>query len=325
MTAQRKIEWWVGLFVLAALGAGGAFLSVRLVEEHWIDRHWRIDLDTAHGYGLTAGNPVKLNGVAVGTVDAVEIDRDTGSVRIRLGIKRRYRKLLTETARFVLRQPAVFGDSWVEIQSDGKPGTPLKEGAVRSIEVPQEALAGLGVTKERVTSMLDSVQTLLGNLATITSDMREGRGNLGRVLNDTALYDQFSQVLTQSNSILADARDPGTSVGRLLSENTLHDNLVKLTGELEEAVRSIRKEEDQAKQALKNLNEVLSAATEATVQVRDIARKVNEGKGTVGKFANDEAVYDETRRILSQLRETLEDLREQTPISTFMGALFGAF
>jgi phospholipid/cholesterol/gamma-HCH transport system substrate-binding protein len=313
-----------GAFVAIALLAGGAFVGYRLVQEYWLDRPFRVQLEMTHGYGLAPGNLVKMNGIPVGTVERLEL-QETGRVRAVVGVKRRYRRFLTEEARFALRRPMFIGEAWVEIQTQGSGDPLLHEGSVRDIEIPKEALAELGVTQERVTSMLDTIQLLLDDAGAILADVRAGKGNLGQFLNDTELYADLRSAIGRTNDLLEQTLQPGSTFSKLTSESKLYDELTVLVEEVRRTVQDLRGQEDKAAETLGNLNNLLKSAEKTTGEIQQIAQRVNRGEGTIGKLATDDALFVETRRILGELRETLEDLREQTPISTFMGALFSAF
>ena len=55
-----------------------------------------------------------------------------------------------------------------------------------------------------------------------------------------------------------------------------------------------------------------------------IARSVREGQGTLGKLVNDPALYDDAKKTVNEVRSAVEDFREQAPVSTFGGLIFGA-
>ncbi len=59
--------------------------------------------------------------------------------------------------------------------------------------------------------------------------------------------------------------------------------------------------------------------------IRQITDKINSGQGTVGKLINTSSVHDETDKLVKDLRETVEDAREQAPITSFIRAALTAF
>jgi phospholipid/cholesterol/gamma-HCH transport system substrate-binding protein len=324
MKATRLSAWSVGLFVLLALVAGGSFVGLRVAREYWLDRPWRVDLVMSRGYGLRAGNPVKLNGVTVGAVDAVDVEPD-GRVRAVLGVKRRYRRHLTDRTTFRAREPFVLGDSWVEMTVKEGRGARMRERAEVEIPEAEEGLGELGIAREDVQEMVGTARTLLADVSAIVRQAREGEGSLGRLVKDAALYDELTRALAQSTDVMTHALDPRTSMGKLLTEATFYEELTAVTTEMKESLIALRGQRDQASEAVQRLNQLLVDADQAVVGIETLVRKINEGEGTIGKFATDPGIYDETRKILAEVRETVEDLREQSPISTFVGAVLAAF
>ena len=59
----------------------------------------------------------------------------------------------------------------------------------------------------------------------------------------------------------------------------------------------------------------LEASLKAMEQV---SGKIREGEGTLGKLVQDDALYVEAKATLREMRNLIEDLREQAPISAFI-------
>ena len=59
--------------------------------------------------------------------------------------------------------------------------------------------------------------------------------------------------------------------------------------------------------------------------IRDITAKINRGQGTVAKLINEDRIYSQTDELVKELRETIEDAREQAPITSFIRAALTAF
>ncbi len=64
----------------------------------------------------------------------------------------------------------------------------------------------------------------------------------------------------------------------------------------------------------------------ATIQnIRDFTDKINSGRGTLGKLINDDTIHSDTTKLIGELRDTIEDSREQAPITSFIRAALTAF
>jgi phospholipid/cholesterol/gamma-HCH transport system substrate-binding protein len=59
--------------------------------------------------------------------------------------------------------------------------------------------------------------------------------------------------------------------------------------------------------------------------VKDISEKINRGQGTLGKLINEDKIHGEADELVRELRETIEDAREQAPITSFIRAALTAF
>lgn len=59
--------------------------------------------------------------------------------------------------------------------------------------------------------------------------------------------------------------------------------------------------------------------------LRDITDKINAGQGTLGKLINQDNIHTQSEELVKELRETIEDAREQAPITSFIRAALTAF
>jgi len=57
----------------------------------------------------------------------------------------------------------------------------------------------------------------------------------------------------------------------------------------------------------------------------EFSEKINNGNGTIGKLVNDDSLHKETGNLIKELRDTVEDSREQAPVTSFIRAALSAF
>ncbi len=57
----------------------------------------------------------------------------------------------------------------------------------------------------------------------------------------------------------------------------------------------------------------------------EFAQKMNTGKGTIAKLVNEDTLHDETGRLMKEIRDTIEDSREQAPVTSFIRAALTIF
>ena len=80
---------------------------------------------------------------------------------------------------------------------------------------------------------------------------------------------------------------------------------------------------------LTKLSEIIDENREniaaALGNVREFTDKVNRGKGTLGKLVNEDTIHADTGKLLNELRDAVEDAREQAPVTSFIRAALSAF
>jgi phospholipid/cholesterol/gamma-HCH transport system substrate-binding protein len=59
--------------------------------------------------------------------------------------------------------------------------------------------------------------------------------------------------------------------------------------------------------------------------VREFTDKLNSGKGTLGKLVNEDTIHADTGKLINELRDAVEDSREQAPVTSFIRAALTAF
>lgn len=59
--------------------------------------------------------------------------------------------------------------------------------------------------------------------------------------------------------------------------------------------------------------------------IRSITEKIDAGQGTLGKLINENKVHDNTDGLIKELRDAIEDTREQAPVTSFIRAALTAF
>src|SRR5262245_20564014 len=144
MASTRSIEVKVGLLILTAL----ALLVVFILVMGGINfqASYEVNVGFDNPGGLQSGAPVKIAGVKVGKVKALEFwggrPDETGKpsalVRAKVDIEKRYQQDIHDDAVFYITTQGVLGEQFLAIEP-GTPGRPtLEDGAVvRGLDPPR--------------------------------------------------------------------------------------------------------------------------------------------------------------------------------------------
>lgn len=314
-------EQKVGLFFL-----GGVVLFIAFIEltvgTGLFFRGYRLWAEFADVQGLATGAQVRVSGVKVGKVDAVELE--PGKVRVAVSIRKGVE--IGENAIARLDFQALSGTRFVAID----PGTADAKALAPDATIRSEEPAGISQMVDELKQVATSLRTLadslnenqdrlLSNVNAILEENREslgqtlkslngiaekidrGEGTLGRLLTDTLLYDEAVATLASLRESFGDVRKvtgalaggQGT-LGRLLYEEALYDDL----------------------------RETLASLSVTAQNFEEISDQVRLGQGTLGRMLTDDALYDQAEDALHGFQRATQGIEDQAPISV-LGTLIG--
>jgi phospholipid/cholesterol/gamma-HCH transport system substrate-binding protein len=121
--------------------------------------------------------------------------------------------------------------------------------------------------------------------------------------NQTALGGRIIVIYPGSPEVDGDIFETVDSMNNLAGI-TIGDPLTKISEVIDENRENI-------KVAIENFSE--------------FSEKVNKGEGTIGKLVNKDTLHEDTGNLIKELRDTVEDTREQAPVTSFIRAALTAF
>jgi len=270
--------------------------------------------------GLRAGSPVKMAGVEVGTVAAIELSTspEHPGIYVTVGVDRAFAGRVREDSRAALRiLQLLSGEKFVEI-IPGSPGSPvLPEGAV--IEPVQETalLEQAAITAENLNEITLSLKKVLGAL-------ERGEGLMGQMITDPEFgqkgLEALRGALENLEALTGDLLEGRGFVGRMLYDeefaskvDTLSDaleNLARLLSGIdmsEGGVGALLEDGGAGEQAIEDLR--ASAAS-----LRSVTAKLESGEGLFGRLLNDpeysEGLAHDLRRTVGNLAEISEKINQ---------------
>lgn len=143
--------------------------------------------------------------------------------------------------------------------------------------------------KTNVTRVVDNAAIISDKLGVIVNDVEQGKGTLGLLVKDEALYKDVKESAASLRAISKDIDEGKGSIGMLVHDDTLYND---------------------ARDAVKN--------------IKDISAGVQKGEGSLGKLAKDDTLYHEANKTMKKIQKGADSLTEMTPI-TILGAIIGTF
>lgn len=279
--------------------------------------------------GLKDGAVVRLSGKEIGTVKSVEFSG--AELDVALEVRKEVRNLITTDSVATIGSLSLLGESMVEIRA-ATTGKPLADWEY----IQAGTGSGLGDLQSKVSSSLDNVDRLIG-------DLRAGRGTIGKLLTDDAVYEELQQFVTSAAAVTRDlnqgkgtlgalTKDPAAyqalktslenlqamtarinsgqgSLGRLLNDESMAKSLSSTTANLDQITAKLKSGEGTAGRLLTD-RELYDRLNSMTKRVDDIVANLNAGQGTAGQLLRDRELYENMNRAAAELRALLADIRK---------------
>jgi len=162
--------------------------------------------------GLQVGNNVRFAGINVGVVDNIAIINDS-SVRVDLTLNSPVKKFIKKDSKMSIGSDGLMGDKLVVIAPGGI--TSHEE-----VQAGQQLTAVDPVDADKIISKLtgiaDNAGTLIQNLSEITGKVNNGKGSLGRLLNNDKMANDLDATVKQAKTTMQNVHK---------TTNTLNEDL----------------------------------------------------------------------------------------------------
>lgn len=255
MTSKRH-ETVVGVFVIVTLLILLAMVLVVAQQQRLWDKRLSYQAVFKNISGLKEGSEVRLSGVTVGSVTHISFD-PKGNIVVRFEVLEQYRDRLREDSRATVGSIGLLGDMSLNITS-GSPQVPvLPPGGTLPSTEPLELSSFL----ERATPALADAQKILANLVTVsdrladpTSDvnlglkeikeivtrLNQGKGTLGRILQDPKLFESVTQTIAGIDRFVAGLNSRDGLLGALLHDGSLKSQAQTSLRDLQASLEYVR-------------------------------------------------------------------------------------
>ncbi|HEY2905845.1 MAG TPA: MlaD family protein [Vicinamibacterales bacterium] len=258
----------------------------------------RYNLKTRFGNvaGLAAGSPVRVAGVQVGSVKAVEFAGE--QVDIVFDMRKDMRDRITTSSVAKLGSVSLLGEGAVDITPSTR-GTPI----------PEWGYVPAGKVASQLADVTDQASVGIEELTGLIHDVRNGRGTVGKLMTDERLYTELHQFVVSANDLTAGINRGRGTIGKLLNDPKAADALEASLKNIQELTRQIDSGQGSLGKLLKD-DAFSNALTATTANFRELTDKINRGEGTVGRLMNDRVLYDQINAVTNRLDQLVTRLND---------------
>lgn len=293
MPRTRSLAWSelkIGIVSIVAVVMASILIFLLSGEGGYFWERYSVKTVFDNIAGLKEGSPVRVSGMEVGSVSDLSFLGD--NVEITMEIDRGHQSRITTGSRAVLGAVSLLGEAAVDISASSE-GTPIPEwGYIQSSPMPP-TIAEVG---EQASASLEEATQLL-------REIRQGRGTVGRLFTDDAVYRDLNALLVSADRVASQIASGRGTIGRLTNDPRLYNELTASVQDLNAITSSIRKGEGSLGRLL-NDPAFANSLTTTTQNFEALSGRLNRGEGTAGKLVTDAALYDRMNNIAQRL-ETL--------------------
>ena len=323
---KNTLETRLGIFFALALVVAVVILEM-IGAADFFKSGYQVNALFHNAQDLKKGDLVKLAGVEIGRVEGIELSNSLAQVTMK--IKGKY-KIKTD-AKAAIKFTGLMGQNFVSIE-DGTPNAPpIESGAppptLESVEQPDlsvimsklenvatgveeltrsfspEKLSGLlGPLTDFMKQNTNNLSTILYNTRFVTDQIVQGKGTVGKLINDDgALYNTALSTVASLQLAASDGRG-------------LINDAHSMMGQ----VRSIVDQINAGQGTLGMLTKdpaLYKETTAVMTHTREILEKINRGQGSVGSLINDDSFLKNAKLSLQKLDKATEGLEDQGPLS----------
>jgi phospholipid/cholesterol/gamma-HCH transport system substrate-binding protein len=189
-TQTSKFKVRLGLFV-----AGGIALFVIAIfiigkQKNLFNPVFKLNATFENVSGLQVGNNVRFSGINVGTVDNIRIINGT-NVQVDMLIKKEVQQFIKEDCEAGIGSAGIIGDRLLNITQGSKEAHMVKDGQQIATREPIETdaiMVNLKIAANNAAIISDQ-------LAEIMVKINNGKGTLGRLIQDTTIAGNINQTI----------------------------------------------------------------------------------------------------------------------------------
>ena len=311
MKRSPKITWdqlRVGLVILVALGIVAIAVYKLGQSANLFTKRYELIAYLADANGLREGGSVMVAGQLAGSVKKIEflpVDADTTrNLKLTLAIDANVRQQIRRDSKGKLRTMGLLGDKVFDVT----PGTPrfavLQPGDTVTIEPSLDYEAVIA----KASGAVDDMVALTKDMRAITGGIVAGRGTVGQLMTNRALYDQLNGTLARANQMLAQFQNPNGTVGRLLNDPTLYNRMSSVIASTDSLVSTLNSSKGTAGLLLRDTT-LYSNMVGITHGADSLMKALTGGQGTASRLLTDQTLYDQLNKLVTDLSAILEDVR----------------
>ncbi len=174
-------------------------------------------------------------------------------------------------------------------------------------------------------ALYNDLTNAVASLRSVADKIDTGDNSIGRLLNDDgSVYTNISASVANLRSISDRLEQGEGTLGKLLSSDAvIYDDLQETVANLKSVSARLEKGEGSLAKLLSDDNKIYNDLDATVANLREVTDRLVKGEGTLGKLSKEDELYSEVQGLIKDVRQTVDNFRDTTPISAFASLIMG--
>lgn len=309
----------VGIFVLVAIAILIFLVLNASGDINPFSKKLHLKARFSDANGLREGSEVRLAGVRVGKVEKITLlapsdvpnaPRVEALMTIDSTIDGRpATERIRSDSQAQQGSPSLLGNEMlINITPGTAVGQPVQDYAI----LPSSSSNTVNDFATSGTDLAQRLSKLSDEISGIVRDVKDGKGTIGRLFSDEALYNNLNATVRETEDVMRQVRSGNGSAGKFLNDPALYNNFNDVTLQLKAIADDLRAGRGSAGKFLTDdqlyarLNRTADRLDRSVDQINNLIAEVNSGRGTLGKLIKDEQIYNDARAAIARFNTTAE-------------------
>ncbi len=243
--------------------------------------------------GLQEGNNVRYSGINIGVVKSIEMENNT-KIRVTMTLNENMLPHIKKDAIASIGSDGLVGNMIVNIIPGNENLTPIEQGD----EIKSYSRIGTEDILKTLNTTNDNAALLISNMLKITQSLMEGKGTLGKLLNDSVMANDLEHTVRNLKYASLEAkgslRELNTIIGSIDFEKSIAGKLLNDTlaaKKIDSIIMHIKASSEEIDQMSHRLNTFVD--------------DISQGDGALKYLAKDST-------FVNQLDQTIQNLEQGT-------------
>jgi phospholipid/cholesterol/gamma-HCH transport system substrate-binding protein len=296
MPSVARVRW--AKFRVATVAAAAVIIMATLVYlltgGTLLQQKITVHMYISDSIGLASGSPVRVDGIAVGKVQSVELSgfTDPGRiVKVTMRLERETLVKIPADSFAQLSSETLIGDQFVDITS-GTSAETLRPGALLTYREPADMMKTLDI--QQFQARLKIVDAML-------TDIENGRSRVGQLVQGEQMYRDLRRRIFDIQTGFQNASNSTTAVGQMIHTDTLYRKIREPIAALDQSLATLQSGQGTGGQLLRDSSSwegMRAGIADLRSSITNVRRQA---------FLNSDTMYGEWNRALENMMQRVDE------------------